>query len=262
MIVEIVLPVVDRRSSVVCSTLFGQSPKRYWKPLMKLKGSLTGAVVVFFFPLLILAGCSIKQEITRLESKPRNVCIVEHKAVREGILEALQDGFQAHGISTRVISGSYMLKHNSWQPTWSIGDTQGCDAVTLYVANWTWDVTIYMYFASIWMVSPDGSRRLAQATYDSSGGSGRPDKFIQARAKILELVDRLIGTDVNSNEQAARPENVIKPVSTPHSENQPKELNSSAASAQQLRELKKLKDEGILTEEEFRKKKQAILDKM
>lgn len=138
-----------------------------------------------------LAGCSITQEVSPLSTPVQQVCIVEHEAVREGVLTALQEAFAAHRASTRVIPGTYTLQHKQLNPTWQAADASGCDALAFYTANWTWDLAIYMVFANIWMTPPDGSVKLAQATYDATAGGGRMDKFIDAREKILELVNQM-----------------------------------------------------------------------
>lgn len=142
--------------------------------------------------LLSMMGCSIKQEISKFDKNPERICIVKHKAVKEGVLEALNDGFNKHNITTQVVDGNYVLKHNMWQPTWYPEQVSTCDALGFYVANWTWDLAAYMYFANIWITTADGNEKLAQATYDASLGGGRMDKFISAREKILELVDEIL----------------------------------------------------------------------
>ena len=65
----------------------------------------------------------------------------------------------------------------------------GCDAIVFYVANWGWDVSMYMRFANIWITDSTMDRKLANATYTAGTGFG---KFQNARKKILELVDRML----------------------------------------------------------------------
>lgn len=48
---------------------------------------------------------------------------------------------------------------------------------------------------------------------------------------------------------------------TPTTDTKPKELQTTKSKADQLRELKKLLDEGIITQEEFEKEKKKILEK-
>src|SRR5260221_6850810 len=108
--------------------------------------------------VLILGGCaSAKQNVNRLQGdRPKEVCIVQHDAVRLELLEALQDGLRKNGIVSRVVSGSYEQRNQMWFPKWKPADIRGCDALGFYVANWRWDLANYMAFANIWMVTPDG----------------------------------------------------------------------------------------------------------
>ena len=153
----------------------------------------SGVVLRIVFLALLLGGCvSATQQITRVEGKkPKEVCIVRHDAVRVETLQAIQEGLQKNGIATRPVSGTYELKQNTWNPKWNAGEIRGCDAIGFYVANWRWDLANYMAFANIWMTTPDGSRKLGQATYDAMRVAGT-SKFINAREKLLELVDQMV----------------------------------------------------------------------
>ncbi len=110
--------------------------------------------------------------------------------MRPEVLAAIQEVLTAHNIKTQVVPGSYELKDNQWVPTYQIKDVASCDAVLLYVANWRWDVTLYMHFANIWVVSPDEKQtRLGDARYDARASL---NKFINARVKIMELTRQLL----------------------------------------------------------------------
>jgi hypothetical protein len=138
-------------------------------------------------------GCSIKQQVTKLEKPlPQEVCIVEHSAVKQGVLIAIQDTFNIHSIPNQVVSGIYEKKNAMWVPRWQKEQVTDCDALLFYTAHWNWDLANYMYLADIWMTTPDGVNQIAKATYDASMGGGRPDKFIIARDKILELTEEMI----------------------------------------------------------------------
>lgn len=152
------------------------------------KLALTGAALSG----LLLTGCSIKQEVRPITYRPQQVCIVNHAAVKEGVLEALNEGFRNHHLSTRVIPGVYEEKFNAWYPTWQMQDAQGCDAMVLYVANWAWDLALYMHYANIWMTSPNGTSELARAVYNSGRGGANPAKFINGHKKIVELVNEML----------------------------------------------------------------------
>lgn len=147
-------------------------------------------IALLIFSVNILSGCAATQEITHFSNKPRSICIAKHDAVREGMLTALQEGFSKHGLTTKVIAGTYVKQHNMWNANVSSNEATGCDAIAFYVANWHWDMAMYMRFANIWIQDYPNMTRLAQATYTAGAGF---DKFISANEKVLELVDSMFG---------------------------------------------------------------------
>ena len=187
--------------------------------------------------MILLGGCAANQEITRLTMPgPQQVCIVRHEAVKEGVLEAIQQGFESHGIPTKVVSGVYEKKHAMWMPRFYIDQVKACDALCFYVANWNWDLASYMYFANIWMATSDG-KRLAQATYDAGRVYG-PNKFIIARTKILELMNDMLADFTTSPTMATPP----------------------TESSERLERLEELRKKGLISEEEYKTKRRDILD--
>lgn len=235
-----------------------------------------------FSIIIFLVGCAAKQNITGFTAKPpQSLCIAKHEAVRESVLGVLQEGFQKHGTRTTVVRANYVEKHNAWNPTVNSEERAGCDAIVFYVANWTWDITTYMYFANIWITDRDMTRKIAQATYQTGGG---PDKWINAREKLLELIDEMYASGGYQFSVPATPiaetlpkESVVYNTSgtaVPVTEKIPKESSSStnndriptgssAATGDPVRSLQKLKElyeEGLIDEDEYKAEKQEILD--
>lgn len=137
----------------------------------------------------LLSGCAAKQEISRFNGDiPSMICIAKHEAVKEGVLIALQDGLKKHGINSSVIQATYTEKHGQLTPNVDSENLNQCGAILFYTARWSWDLATYMSFANIWVTDPEMSKNVAQATYVSRHGL---DKFINARKKILELVDSM-----------------------------------------------------------------------
>ena len=56
-------------------------------------------------------------------------------------------------------------------------------------------------------------------------------------------------------------EELVFPSETPQTETKSKEINTAKSKADELREFKKLLDEGIISQEEFDKEKKKILEK-
>ncbi|MFZ6775302.1 Sbal_3080 family lipoprotein [Undibacterium sp. Ji83W] len=144
-------------------------------------------VLVLF--IAVLSGCASKQTLTKFSGTiPKSVCIAKHEAVRDTVLEVLQEGFRARGIETKVISSSYVQKNSAWYPTPNPSEAANCEAIVFYVANWHWDLAMYMRFANIWVTDPTLTKRFADTSYQAGGG---PDKFIDARKKLLSMVESL-----------------------------------------------------------------------
>ena len=125
---------------------------------------------------LAVVGCAIRQRVDpvpRLDS--REICIVNNPHVREDFLETYQRALTAKGFQTRILDKS--------------AAPSDCPLTSTYTANWKWDLALYMAFADI-TIYADG-RVVGHAVYDSLGGSGNLGKFINAEAKIKELVDQL-----------------------------------------------------------------------
>jgi hypothetical protein len=227
------------------------------------------AVAVF------MTGCTTAQNITKMDAgKVTNVCIAEHKEVRETVLETIEEGLTKHGVKYRVIPGSYVNTNNLWVPTFQTSDTAGCDAVLFYVANWNWDITMYMKFANIWMVTPDRKTKLGNANYDARASL---NKFINAHNKIIELIDGIFD-EYKSNDSPAsvQPKQASMqavpaavaapvPVATPATAPAPVAKASSApvsSTSQKLRELQDLRKDGVISEADFQQKKKQLLEQM
>ncbi len=137
----------------------------------------------------LLFGCAATQNISNFtDTKPSKICIVKHDAVKTSFLIAMQEGFINNNIDTKIVNGEYKLKHNMYSCTIDSNEIGDCDAIAFYVANWRWDLILYMSYANIWITDIDMKKKMAQATYQASFGI---NKFINARKKTLQLIDQM-----------------------------------------------------------------------
>jgi hypothetical protein len=137
--------------------------------------SLRGGLLLL---VLLLAGCSIKQNVTPVTSaalRTTEICVRENGSVRTGFLEAYRQALEARGFSVRVIDSG--------------AGVTACPLLTTYLANWRWDFTMYMAYAEM-IVYRDG-QEAGRAVYDALLGGGRMDKFINADEKVRELTAQL-----------------------------------------------------------------------
>jgi hypothetical protein len=210
--------------------------------------------VIITLGVLFLTGCAATQTISEFdEAPPKTVCIAKHEAVKKGVLDALEEGFHAHGSDTRVVRATYEKKHNLWTPRVYPNELGGCDAIAFYVANWTWDVSLYMYFANIWVTDTTMSKKIAQATYQTGGGL---DKWIDAEHKILELVDEMYESVGQQSAGVTQNTSIIIEKTSLTSPLAPDSADPILA----LQRLKDMYDKGLINESEYAAEKKEILD--
>lgn len=126
---------------------------------------------------VVISACSITQNIQSVEiTKGSELCIVENLSVRKGFLEEFKSVLSSKGIAYQVVSESSV-------PT-------SCEWTSTYIANWTWDLALYMSYAEI-KVFHNGNLE-GVAKYDSTRGGANLSKFIDAETKIQELVNELM----------------------------------------------------------------------
>lgn len=126
----------------------------------------------------LLAGCSIKQDVrpAQLDTNAApEICLIPATGVRKSLTQAYARALQQKGFITRELSeGSSNTR---------------CPLATAYTATWRWDLALYMSKARFEVYQ--NGRSVGLAEYDASWGGARLDKFIDAEAKVFELVDQL-----------------------------------------------------------------------
>ncbi|MES9881147.1 MAG: Sbal_3080 family lipoprotein [Sedimenticola sp.] len=134
-------------------------------------------MLVMSCAILVASGCSITQNVepAQLEKQTR-LCIIENKDVREGFVREFQAVLSSKGIKHTLVDERSVNK--------------GCVWTATYVANWTWDLALYMSYAEIKVFHK--GRLDGKAVYDSRWGAGNMNKFIDAEPKIRELVNELM----------------------------------------------------------------------
>lgn len=130
-----------------------------------------------------LSGCAINQHVKPMDRfASREVCIIENPKVKPGFLDAYKRTLTTKGYSVRQL-----VKDAS---------PSTCPITSIYVANWRWDLAMYMSYAEITVFKhgePSG-----KAIYDATRGGGNMGKFIDADKKITELVDTLFPNTAGS----------------------------------------------------------------
>ena len=157
-------------------------------PLTKLHA----AMAVLMLTLSLLSGCSIKQQVDPAKltaTLAPDICLIPGNGVRDGFTTAYGDALRGKGFSVRTL-------HMGASPS-------RCPLSTTYTGNWRWDFALYMSYADIRVF--EGGRQVGRAVYDARSGGGRPDKFINAESKIIELTDQLFPVGISGLGQAPSP---------------------------------------------------------
>ena len=129
--------------------------------------------------VVALSGCtSISVQPVSDSHKISEICIEENpKVVVEEFLNVVRDGFDRHGIATRVIRGPIPAD---------------CSYVLHYTALKKWDMAVYMHHAELWL-EHDG-RKIGSATYHLRGSGGASlMKWQSTKTKMDPVIDELLG---------------------------------------------------------------------
>ena len=135
---------------------------------------VTGVLLVV--GVVLLCGCSITQKVTPVSGPGiEEVCIVENPKVRASFLEVYKNALAEKGLNVRIA-----------EPDNAVPE---CTVISTYRANWSWDLRLYMSYAEIKVFK--GNELIGIAEYDATKGGANTNKFINAEAKVKELVDKL-----------------------------------------------------------------------
>ncbi|MBK5478175.1 hypothetical protein JFU04_19000 [Pseudomonas sp. TH21] len=138
---------------------------------------------------LFLSGCSITQTVTPVALSPAQsaeICMIPAAGLRSGFNSTYTAQLRSKGFQTRELPPG--------------SPPASCALSTTYIGTWSWDFALYMTFADIQVF--ENGHRIGQALYDATWGGGRPDKFISAQNKIIEMTNQLFPAASYANPQA------------------------------------------------------------
>ncbi|KXU36297.1 hypothetical protein AXE65_05265 [Ventosimonas gracilis] len=124
-----------------------------------------------------LSGC-VSQTIDPVKinpTSPPEICMIENatKKVRQGFTDTYRAALQEKGFTVKQLPPA--------------SNPSDCHLSTQYIAQWKWNLTIYMSYVEI-KVYEDG-RMIGKALYDARIAG--LDKYINAEDKIREMVNEL-----------------------------------------------------------------------
>jgi hypothetical protein len=178
-----------------------------------------------------VSGCSITQTVDPIKpAQVSQVCVLDNKDIfMDGFQPEVQRQIEAKLVPTKIYKGPRPAE---------------CSHFVEYTANWGWDMAMYLTYAEFRVYDARGLT--GSAFYDARRGGGRLDKFGPTAEKIRPLIDQLFGSvSVGPSLVPVPAESATTP--------------SISDRGARLQELQKLHTEGLITEEEFSARRQAIL---
>jgi hypothetical protein len=121
-----------------------------------------------------------------------------------------------------------------------------CSHYVEYTANWQWDMAMYLTYAEFRVYDARGLA--GSAFYDARRGGGRLDKFGQTADKIRPLIDQLFDSVSVGPSLPVQTESAA--------------TTSISDRSTRLQELQQLHTQGLITDEEFSARRQAILEEI
>jgi hypothetical protein len=132
--------------------------------------ALLAAVSVLF------TGCAINQTVKPVERfADKKVCIIDNPAVKAGFMVSYKQALEAKGYMAQQMPATASIVE--------------CPITSTYVANWHWDLALYMSYANIKVYNV--GKPIGEAVYDANRAGLNTGKFIDADKKIRELIDQL-----------------------------------------------------------------------
>ena len=123
----------------------------------------------------ILSACSIRQSVEPATlGAGESICVINNEDVGKNVEAVIVDDLRDKGYIVRVVSDF---------------NDPSCTNKLTYVANWNWDVAVYMNNLEIEVF--EGAVRTGEANYNSEKGGANMGKFINAEDKIRELLAEL-----------------------------------------------------------------------
>lgn len=200
--------------------------------------------------LTLLSGCtSVRVHPVDPAAQMLHVCIQENpKVAVDDFVPVLRAGFDRHGISTEVFQ---------------VGRRPArCEFVMTYTALRSWDMGAYLSHAELRIEK--AGRAVASAQYHLRGKGGFSlTKWAGTKSKMDPVIDQLLtGSESTSMSSTASAEHLTDrvPAVEPPVENGGDMAGRTAES--RLRELQQLKDQGLISEQEFIEKRRAVLSEI
>ena len=123
--------------------------------------------------VLGISGCATIDQKIRPISQISNdeVCIIENPKVQPGFLNQFKKTLEENGYKHKILPENSGFKD--------------CNIISIYTANWAWDLALYMAYAKISVYQ--AGQPLGNAVYDARKAGLNSDKFVRGMKKWMNL---------------------------------------------------------------------------
>lgn len=215
----------------------------YWEGIMKRE-------IVMVVLIISLIGCT-SVDVKKIDSNEhpmKLVCIQENPKVWvRDFLAVVENGFIRHGIETEI------FKDNP---------PPHCKYILTYIAGRSWDFAPFLNYAELHLKY--GNKTIASATYKHSGGFAL-NKWASTESKMTPVIDQLLSDfhngvrkDINNNASTTTTTNQIE--NSKENIEQTSHGRQQSSPTERLQELNRLKESGMISDEEYQEKRKTILN--
>jgi major membrane immunogen (membrane-anchored lipoprotein) len=210
-------------------------------------------VVFIAVAALLLSGCATSQNVLLAKGgQSKNVVSVAR-------IEATSNSSDMNSIIETALMNEGITVSRSYPA--NTRTAAEVDALVSYADVWKWDMAMYLKEINIKLFDAGTGDLLVYGTWEQTGLHGFPNAQKIVQGLITEMVVKLRGSGatVGSNSKQPIQQNDSQSAKTTDTANKAGSANSSLS--QKLHELQNARNDGLITEEEFQKKKQQLLDK-
>ncbi|MDQ7060233.1 MAG: Sbal_3080 family lipoprotein [Sulfurimonas sp.] len=184
--------------------------------------------------IVLFSGCStMLVEAVDKKHALEYVCIENNpKVIVDDFIPVVENIFHEHGIATDVYDKDGLPK--------------SCKIKMTYTALQTWDITTFLAYAEIHLFK--GMNKIGYAEYDMIGKGGLDlSKWSSVKTKMTPVIEKLLAQ--YEKREITFNKNIYK-----------KEVTKANLTLEEkLVKLKKMKDDSLITDDEYLRKKQQLL---